>query len=218
MNDISLVVFDLDGTLIDAYPAIYRSFNHTMRACGYPPQETQVICRAVGWGDANLLRPFVKPEDLPEALSVYRKHHAMSLLSGTKLFPGVRQLLSALKKRGYRLAVASNRPTRFSLIVLRHCGIRGFFDKVLCGDKVKKGKPDPEILRRIMAALRVPPARTVYTGDMFIDVQTARRAGCHPVAVVTGSSTRAELKKEKPEAILPAVRDLLKLLPGVQRA
>lgn len=213
MKDIILVVFDLDGTIINAYKAIYRSVNFTLRKMGYCRQKKEVIHRAVGWGDRNLLKPFVREEDLDRALAVYRRHHAQSLLSGTRLFPGVRRLLPALKKRGYRLAVASNRPTRFSLILMRHCAIRGFFDMVVCGDKVKKGKPDPEILRLIMAGMRVKPGRTVFVGDMFIDIQAARRAGVHAVAVTTGSSTRAELRKEKPEVILPEVRRLLKILP-----
>lgn len=213
MKDIALVIFDLDGTLINAYKAIYRSVNFTLRATGYQEQAERIIHRAVGWGDRNLLKPFVREEDLDRALAIYRRHHARSLLSGTRLFPGVRRLLSTLRKRNYRLAVASNRPTRFSLIVMRHCAIRGFFDMVLCGDKVKKGKPDPEILRTIMARLRVKPGHTVYVGDMFLDMQAARRAGAHPVAVTTGSSTRAELRRERPEVILPEVRRLAEILP-----
>jgi 2-phosphoglycolate phosphatase len=213
MKNILLVIFDLDGTLLDAYQAIYRSVNFTLGILGYPAQKEQIIRRAVGWGDRNLLMAFIKEKDIDRALAVYRRHHAKSLLSGTRLFPGVRGLLSALRKKGCMLAVASNRPTRFSLILLRHCGLRKFFDMVLCGDKVKRGKPDPEILRSIMKKLDISSGRTIYVGDMVIDIQAARRAGCSSVAVVTGSSTRAELAKEKPEAILPQVRDLLKLLP-----
>jgi 2-phosphoglycolate phosphatase len=213
MKNISLVIFDLDGTIVDAYRAIYRSMNFTLRQMGCPRQDERIIRRAVGWGDRNLLKPFVKKSDLERALAIYRLHHVKSLLSGTRLFPGVRGLLKSLKKRGYKLAVATNRPTQFSLIILKHCAIRNYFDFVLCGDKLKKGKPDPEILRLIMEKLGVAPERTVYVGDMFIDVQTALRAGVHAVAVTTGSSTREELRREKPEAILPGVRSLLKLLP-----
>lgn len=214
MKDVRLVVFDLDGTLIDAYRAIYRSFNFTMRAVGYPEQEETVICRAVGWGDRQLLQPFVKAGDLDKALDLYRRHHAQSLLKGIRLFPGVRRLLTSLKKRGYKLAVASNRPTRFSLIILKQLNIRSFFDFVLCGDKVEKGKPDPGMLRIIMGKLRNTPLETLYVGDMFIDIQAAKRAGVRSVAVTTGSSTRAELKRERPDKILREVSGLLKLLPG----
>lgn len=214
MTDISLAIFDLDGTLVDAYPAIYRSVNFTLSAFGYPPQSGRVIRRAVGWGDKSLLRPFVKARELDAALAVYRRYHAKALVRGTRLLPGARKVLATLKRRGYKLAVASNRPTRFSRIIMEHCGISGYFDRVLCGDKVARGKPDPMILREIMARLKVVPARAVYVGDMFLDIQTARRAGTAAIAVSTGSSTRVELRREKPDLLLGGVTEILPYLPG----
>ena len=121
---LKLVIFDLDGTLMDAYEAIYRSFNYTMERIGCPCREEQVIRRAVGWGDRNLLKPFVRARDLDAALAIYRRHHAVSLRENTRLFPGVKGMLAGLRKKGVRLAVASNRPTRFSLIALNALGIR----------------------------------------------------------------------------------------------
>jgi HAD superfamily hydrolase (TIGR01549 family) len=209
---INLIVFDLDGTLINAYPAITWSFNYTMRRLACPVQDPAVIRRAVGWGDRALLQPFVAEQDLDRALAVYRRHHAKALVRYSRLFPGVKALLSVLKKRGFLLAVASNRPTRFSNILLRHLGIRGFFDRVLCGDKLAHMKPHPEILRTLMADLCVKPAQALYVGDMFIDAQTGRRAKVRTIMVKTGSSSLAELRKERPFKILPRVRDLLPLL------
>ena len=197
---------------MDAYEAIFRSFNYTMQRLGYPEQDERTIRRAVGWGDSNLLKPFVKPKDLTSALAIYRRHHATSLRKATRLFPGVKGLLAALKKNGFRLAVASNRPTRFSLIALSALGIRGSFDMVLCGDKVKRGKPHPDILKKIMARFRAGPKETVYAGDMAIDVRAANRAGVWPVAVTTGSSTLFELKNERPFAVIRRIRDLPKVL------
>lgn len=214
MDGIRLVIFDLDGTLIDAYQAIYRSFNRTMGEAGYPARPERVIRRAVGWGDRNLLKPFVREADLDRVLEIYRKDHIKSLPRWSRLLPGVRRLLTALRKRGYRLAVASNRPTRFSLTLLRECGIKKDFDAVLCGDRVSRGKPDPEMIRRIMARLKMRPGQTLYVGDMFIDVQAARRAGVRSAAVLTGSSTRSELAREKPDLLLGKAADLQKVLPA----
>jgi phosphoglycolate phosphatase len=213
LSGIRLIIFDLDGTLIDAYPAIIRSFNHTMRMLSYPRRDALTIRRAVGWGDINLLAPFVPEHDLACALAFYRKHHAAALVRYSRLFPGVRPLLSELKKRGYLLAVASNRPTRFSNILLRHLGIRRYFDRILCGDKLAHMKPHPEILRILMAEFRMKPSQTLYIGDMFIDAQTGRRARVKTVMVTTGSSTRTELKKENPRKIIPRVKDVITLLP-----
>jgi phosphoglycolate phosphatase len=214
MKNLKLVIFDLDGTLVDAYPAITASFNHTMRTLGYPLQKPAVIRRAVGWGDANLLKPFVKAKDLPAALAVYRKHHSRSLVSGSRVFPGVYKVLSFLKKKGLALAVASNRPTRFSLILIRRLALDRFLDGVLCADTLKRGKPHPEILQKIMRRFSVSPAETVFVGDMAIDARAARRARVRAVVLSTGSSTRKELRKEKPYRILRRIT----LLPAALKS
>ncbi len=208
MDNIKLVVFDLDGTLIDAYQAIAVSFNHTMRRLGYPGQADQVIRRAVGFGDKNLLRPFIKGEDLKKALKIYRQHHRISLVQYSRLFPKVKDLLRYLKIKGYKLAVASNRPTIFSRILIRHLGLKKYFDYVLCADKLKNRKPHPEILNRIMRKFSVKPKEAVYVGDMTVDAEAGRRAKVMTVMVTTGSSTKKELKNEKPSYIVPKVWDL----------
>src|SRR5512136_3392413 len=111
MGKAKLIIFDLDGTLVNAYPAIIKSFNYTMRKIHTPVQKGSVIRRAVGWGDKNLLRPFVKKRDLGRALVIYRTHHRKAIVQWSRVLPGVHGLLRNLKMRGYKMAVASNRPT-----------------------------------------------------------------------------------------------------------
>ncbi|MDD5166197.1 MAG: HAD family hydrolase [Candidatus Omnitrophica bacterium] len=212
MKNIKLVIFDLDGTLVDASLAIVSSFNYTMRKLGYPARGRLSIIRAVGWGDENLLRPFVKKEDLKKAVLLYRQHHKKALLKGSHLFPKVGTLLAYLKNKGYKLAVASNRPTRFSWILIRHLKLTKYFDYVLCADKLKKGKPHPEIINRAMKKLSVRPQETVYVGDMAIDVQAGRRAKVRAIIVTTGVSTKKEIIKERPYRIIGKIRELLHLL------
>jgi len=212
MKDVLLIIFDLDGTLIDAYPAIIRSFNYAMRKMGYPGQEASTIRRAVGWGDANLLKPFIGGKDLKKAVLLYRSHHKAALVKYSRLFPGVSLLLSRLKKKGYKVAVASNRPTRFSWILIRHLKIKKYFDYVLCADRLKHIKPHPQILNRIMDKFSMEPGQTLYVGDMVIDAQAGRRAGVRAVIVTTGSSSQAEIKKEKPYRIIKAISELSGLL------
>lgn len=183
-----------------------------MERLGYPRRAERVIRRAVGWGDRNLLKPFVSGRDLPEALQIYRRHHARSLVAKSRLFPGVRRMLRALKGRGFCLAVATNRPTRFTRILIRHLRIDAYLDMVLCADRVKKGKPHPQILNTIMRRLGQVPGRTVYVGDMHIDAQAGRRAKVRTVMVTTGSSRRDELAREKPSRILSRVTGLTALL------
>ncbi len=201
MTNIKLVIFDLDGTLVDAYPAIIETFNFTMRRFGLPEQTALAIRRAVGSGDRKLLEPFIAPGDLDEALSVYRRYHRTALLNGSRLMPGALSLLRFLKRNGYKIAVASNRPTRFSLIIVRHLGLDKYLSAVLCGDRAGKMKPDPEILLRLMKRFHAVKEETLYVGDMAIDARTGRLAGVKTVMVTTGSSYASELKKEKPYRI-----------------
>lgn len=212
MQNLKLIIFDLDGTLIDAYAAINSSFNYTMRKLGLKPQKASVIRVAVGWGDGNLLKPFVVDKDLGTATMVYRKHHRLSLIKQSKLYPKARWLLNQFKTRGYKLAVASNRPTEFSLILLKHLRIFNLFDYVLCSDKLKKGKPAPEILNKIVAKFGFKKSQTVYVGDMIIDAQAGRRANIRTIIVTTGSSSLGEIKKERPFKIISAIGKLANLI------
>lgn len=212
MKNIKLVIFDLDGTLVNAYPAIYRSFNYVMWELGYPIKDDLTIRKAVGWGDENLLRPFVEAKDLKRAALLYRRHHEQSLIKGSRLLPKVRLLLRRLKSKGYKLAVASNRPTKFSLILIRHLKLEEYFDYVLCADKLKKGKPHPEILNRIIQKFSFRPKETLYVGDMVIDAQAGRRAKIKTIVVTTGSSMVKELKREKPYRLMHRVSGILRLL------
>ena len=212
MRDIKLVIFDLDGTLVDAYAAINNSFNYVMRKLGLKPQSADTIRRAVGWGDANLLRPYVDGRNLKRALRLYRNHHKHSLLAYSRLYPHARRLLRHLKSGGYKLAVASNRPTEFSLILLKHLRLIDLFDYVLCADKLKYGKPHPQILNKIIRRFAFKKPQVLYAGDMAIDAQAGRRAGVKTVIVTGGSSSNFEIKKEKPFKIISGISKLLDLL------
>jgi HAD superfamily hydrolase (TIGR01549 family) len=207
-------IFDLDGTLVDAYPAIISSFNFTMTALGYRAEKDEVIKRAVGWGDTKLLEPFVSSKDLKIALSVYRRHHLHSLKAHLRWLPEAKELLVCLKKKDRKVAIASNRPKRFTKIILKSLGAAKFFDKVLCADQLKFGKPNPLILQRLIKALGVSKQDVLYVGDMVIDVVTGKRAGVETAAVSTGSSTLQELKRAKPTYLF---KDLTALRRECQR-
>ena len=212
MRNIKLIIFDLAGTLVDAYPAIIQSFNYTMRKLDYPRQDNLIIRRAVGWGDDSLLEPFINSKDLKKAVSIYRGHHKTALLKKSSLFPRVDKVLTYLKDKGYKLAVASNRPTKFSWIIIRHLKLEKYFVYILCADKLKRRKPHPEILHKIMQRLSVKPCQALYVGDMTIDAQAGRRAQIKTIIVTTGSSRSAEIKKERPCRIIARITDLLKFL------
>ena len=129
------------------------------------------IKRSVGWGEARLFFPEVDKKYLGKIINIYRRHHKRALLKYSRILPGTLRVLKYLRKNNYKLAIASNRPTKYCLIILRHLGLLKYFDYVLCADKLKYKKPHPQILRRIIRHFKVTPGRTVYIGDMAIDAQ-----------------------------------------------
>lgn len=209
---IDLIIFDLDGTLLDAYLAIYKSFNFTMRQVNAPLQNFSTVKKAVGWGDENLLKPYVKKEDLKKALFIYRAHHKQALLKYAKLKPKVRKTLSLLEAAGYKLAIASNRPYKFSRILIKNLGIDVFFDFMLCGDQVSQAKPHPEILFKIMKIFKKKSGNTLFVGDMALDVEAGNRAGVKTIAVSGGSSSIKELKTQKPYKIIKNIPELIPII------
>lgn len=211
-HNIQLVVFDLDGTLVDAYQAVAGSVNHMLVQIGRPRMDDESIKRAVGWGVRHLVATFVDEEEIDRALSIYRQHHARALKSGTTWLPGAKQLLDTLKERGYKLAIASNRPTRFTHIILKHLKAQHMFDHVLCADKVARAKPAADMLKQILEYASLSPDEAVYVGDMFIDIETGHAAGVKTVAVVTGASRREELIPLKPHAVIDRVSEVAEIV------
>ena len=207
---IRCIIFDLDGTLIDGYTSIAESFNYVMEKLGYPTQDPALIKRKVGLGTDTMLTPFVRAEDLIEAERLYRLKMKEVLLDKTFLLPGVKEILEYLKKKGIKLAVASNKDAQFANAALKHLGIYDYFDVLTYGDEIENMKPHPEMLNKIMERSGVSPAETIMVGDMTIDIETGDSAGVKTICVPTGSNTREELEAKKPFMILDNIYELTK--------
>ncbi len=207
-----LVIFDLDGTLVDAYPALIASVVFTVKRLGYAAPSATRIRRAVGRGQRFLLEPFVDKKDLGRALGIFRPHHQRALLRGVRWLPHARRVLSILKGRGMYLAIASNRPAPFTKQILRVLGADHRFDAMRCADQVHQGKPHPQMLNDIRRRFGLSRADTVYVGDMPIDIEAGRRARLDTIGVPTGSSTLKELKAARPTLIIGSISGLVAAL------
>lgn len=209
-----VIIFDLDGTLVNAYPAVTSSVNDALQQLGFPKRSYATIKASVGWGDRHLMAGFVGEELADKAIKLYRPHHAKALQAkgGVRFLAGALATLNFLKAKGYKLAIASNRPTRFTQIILKTLGIVRLFDVVLCADRARRPKPYPDMLTSITRQLKVKKDEVLYVGDMTIDVITGQKAGIATVAVVTGSSTREELKALKPRQIIARISQLKQII------
>lgn len=204
-----LVIFDLDGTLVDAYKAIEKSLNFTLKKLGHPQVSAYKVRRSVGWGDENFIKRFIEGEEARKALSIYRRHHRTSLLKYSRLMSQAKGILTALKKRGCKLAIASNRPKRFTDILMGHLGLKDYFDLVVCAKNKDEIKPNPILLHKIMRRLRASPDEALYVGDMTIDVRAGKNAGIRTIAVLGGSSSTAELKRARPFRVISKLSELM---------
>ena len=202
-----LFIFDLDGTLINAYPAIIESMNFTLRRMNHPEAEPERIIRAVGMGNDGLMKKFFSDQEVPEARQIYREHHRVNLAGKISLLPGALALLRNLKAKGKLLAVASNRPAETASLLLKILEIEVYFDRVLTGEEVRQPKPAPDILIALLDYFQVSREEAVYVGDMDIDAETGAAAGAKTVIVVTGSSTRKEIEAAKPCLIIDSLND-----------
>ena len=202
------VLFDLDGTLIDSYPAIAASVNHVRALHGLAPLEPEEIKRWVGRGATYLLAHTVPAGDADANAAAYRAHHPSVLFSGTRLLPGAAEVVRRLHGRGLRLGVCSNKPVAFSRELVAHLGLGGQMDLVLGPEDVARPKPAPDMLVAALGRLGVDANEALYVGDMGVDIETGRGAGVTVWVVATGSDERATLVRARPDRLFDDLVEL----------
>ena len=177
----NLIVFDLDGTLVDSKRDIADSANALLAACGAAPLAVDRLAGMVGDGAATLMARAFSAAGLPlpsDALARYLACYETRLLAHTKPYPGVIDVLDILQSQA-KLAVLTNKPLAATRAVLDGLGLAPYFsvDAVIGGDGPFSRKPDPAGLRHLMSSAGVSPGATLHVGDSVIDWQTARAAG-----------------------------------------
>ncbi len=206
------VIFDLDGTLIDSYQAIYLGFHYAYSEMGLPPLSHGEVEKAVGLGLSHTFRELLGEARVSQALILFRKKYEEVFRAHTRLLPDVRQVVESLQGRGIQLAVATNKLGRFSRAILEHFGMDKRFAVILGDGDVSQNKPDPEMLYLAMEKMGVGKEETIFVGDSVIDIQTGRNAGIRVFAVPTGNTDREDLVKAQPTMILSHLLDLLSLV------
>lgn len=151
---IKVIIFDLDGTLVDAYRAVWLSLNMAFKEVGLPRVSYQVVKKSVGWGERMLVAKFVPPDKIERTLKIYRRSHRKALRKGVRFLPGAKKLILDLHQKGIKLAIASNRPTEFCEFILKILKVRKYVKIVLCADRVKRPKPAGDMLRDFEASSR----------------------------------------------------------------
>jgi phosphoglycolate phosphatase len=213
-RDIRLVVFDLDGTLIDSLRDLASAINAALAELGpqTPPLPLTQVRASIGDGARLLVTRSLEAAGLSvavnDALPVFVRAYRERLLDSTTLFAGVQETLDALRDR--HLAVLTNKPGDMSRAILAGLGVAERFFRILGGGDVAQHKPDPGGLHELMSACNATPEQTVVVGDSAIDVRTGKAAGAHTVGVSYGFAPES-LAAEPPDALIDDLRGLLPL-------
>ncbi len=212
MRSVALLIFDLDGTLIDSKRDIATAVNLTFRDLGLPEKLPEVIYRYVGDGVRRLIRKAVESADpllLEHSLSIFNGHYLQHLLDETRFYPGMEDLLCHFRSK--KKALVTNKPLHYTEKIMEGLGARHHFDLVLGGEPVVNLKPHPEMILKTLEALAVSACDAVMIGDSVNDIQAARAAGIQVCAVGYGLGETEELQSADPDFFAEKVEDLKEL-------
>jgi phosphoglycolate phosphatase len=207
-----LVVFDLDGTLVDSSHDLAAAVNAALRRVDarVPALPVDEVRAMIGEGASRLVAKALArtgvPRTVEEVRPIFMECYSEVLLQRTRPYEGIPELLLALRPR--TLAVLTNKPGGMSRTILEHLGLLPLFLRVYGGGDLPTFKPDPAGLLRLLDEAGAAAGDTVLVGDSAIDVRTARAAGVRAVGVDWGFDLES-LRREPPDAMVSRPRDLL---------
>jgi len=162
----SLVIFDMDGTLIDSSATIANSINHVRKNLNLKPMQNEHIISKINDHTVSPAEYFYEIDEFEPIheqwfSEYYSQHHGRELA----LYDGIYELLQSLHARGVQIALATNAYRVSTLESLKHFGIEGYFDMIVCADDVRRGKPYPDMLYKILLELDTDNDRAIFVGD-----------------------------------------------------
>jgi phosphoglycolate phosphatase len=199
-----LLIFDLDGTLIDSRLDLANSVNAARAHLGLPSLQNERVYSYVGDGAPALIRRAMgddaSVQDVDAALEFFLSHYREHALEHTALYPGVREAVERLSQAGKKLAVLTNKPVKISRTIINGLGLGDKFFQVYGGNSFEFKKPNPIGVEALINEAGIARDRTMTVGDSSVDISTARNAGIMSCGVTYGF---------QPETLAEAAPDLL---------
>ena len=208
-----IVIFDMDGTLVDSGHDITASVNHVRKKIyGLGPLTKTFVVEAINRDQRNLALLFYEtPLYEPAAQQEFECHYHQQCIRSPRLYPGIRSLLDSLSHQGVGLSVATNAPSRFAGRMLSHLGLETLFDRIVGSEDVVKSKPHPAMLLDILNGYGYVPGRdrALMVGDSAKDMEAARQAGIISAFASWGFSPGGggDVILSTPEEILPLMAE-----------
>ena len=207
-----VVLFDLDGTVVDSGSIILASMRHATREVLGQEFADEELMRAVGGPGLEAQMAVFGPGQVDELVRVYRAHNE-PLHDELEACRGMEDVLVRLHEEGRRLGVVSAKRRSTVELAFARVPLGHLFETVVGGDETERHKPDPEPLLLGATRMNADPAETAYVGDSPFDMRAAKAAGMHAVAVTWGRiHDRTVLEREEPDAIVDSAEELLEHL------
>lgn len=206
----SLLIFDLDGTLIDSKLDLANSVNAARVHMGMQPIEHDTVYSYVGNGAPVLIRKAMGANatdaQIEEALAYFLGYYREHMLEHTRLYPGVRDALDELKARGFPMAVLTNKPVRFSRDLVTGLGLKDHFFQVYGGNSFEQKKPHPMGVEELLKESGTQRDTAWMIGDSAVDIKTARNARIKACGVTYGFQPES-LQEDPPDLLLDSLAD-----------
>ena len=214
MSKIDTVLFDFDGTVMNTNDVIINSWQHTFRTLENREEDEAKIIATFGEPLQVTMEKLFPNVPVEESIKVYRSYHYDNFGELISLFPGMKELIAELKKRGYKLGMVTSRLRRTTEQGMEKYGIMEYFDTVVTADDTDKHKPDPEPINIALEKLGSVPEKSIMLGDTMFDILCAKNAGVKSVLVSWAMAVSEEEKTgpNRPDYIIDQADDLLKLL------
>src|ERR1035437_223035 len=224
-----LILFDLDGTLVETAPEICDAVNDTLRDLKLPEVELSRVCDWIGHGTGELLLQALAhagntgadtvraDSGFTDAKHRFDRHYRQRCGTRSHLYPHVREALLALRSGGVKLAVVTNKEGRYTRTVLDAHQLAPLFDRVISGDSFPVKKPDPTGVLSCLEQFQVAASRTLFVGDSSIDVATARAAGVTVWALPYGYNMGKPIQDCGPDRVIQDFCALMTITAGLQK-
>ena len=210
-----LVIFDLDGTLLNTIADLAKACNYALGSMGFATHPVQAYAYMVGNGVRNLMKraqPDADDETIDQLLEYFKEYYNEHCLDNTKPYPGINELLSALTEKGIAIAVASNKYQEATGKLIEKCFPEFNFVAVEGQQEGRHKKPDPSIIFTILEKHPTPKRDVVYVGDSAVDIETAKRACVESIGVSWGFRSQAELRRANADYIVTHPSEILERL------
>ena len=192
---IRAILFDLDGTLIDQFEPIHRSFSETLTMMGYPAPSYEEVKRAVGGASEATMRKLIGPDRVKEAVPIQRAIFERHMLEGVRTLPHTLDGLKKLSSAGISSAVLTNKHGPHARAACDFLNLSTFLKFTLGANDTDWKKPDPRLTNLAIKKLGSKPEETLYVGDSPYDFETAKNAGLSCYLVSTGTHSYSELSR-----------------------